>query len=106
MARRPEWYSRPLVLGGLGALLVLDVAVGLQAAVFVGGGVLVLLTAAGVHFYCRESRAGAGWLAFAAALALFAAVDVATRLSALVAVVVMLAGGLLLLGSRRREARE
>ena len=103
MERDPKRYSRPLVLAGLGVLLVLDVAVGLPAGVFVGGGVLVLLAAAGVHFRARESRAGAGWLAFAAALGLFAAVDVAADVLYLVAVLALLGTGLLLLGSQRLE---
>lgn len=101
MNRNPRDYSRLLVLGGLLPLLLVDVAVGLPDGVFVGGGVLVLVAAAGVHIYGDQPRAGSGWLAFAAALALFALVDVGGDVLYLTAFLALLASGLLLLGSER-----
>ena len=100
----PKRYSRLLVVGGLGSLLALDVVVGLPTAAFVGAGVLVLLSAAGLHVRGGQARAGLGWAAFAGALGLFGAVDAGDRL-ALVTVGALVATGLALLAGQRLEAR-
>lgn len=104
MDRDPRRYSRLLVLAGLVPLLFLDATVGLPEGGFVGGGALVLAAAAGIHFYGDQPRAGAGWLAFAASLALFAVVDVAGSVSSIVALLALLGAGVLLVASERRAA--
>lgn len=102
MDRDPKEYSRLLVVLGLFPLLLIDLYVGLPAGGFVAGGAIVLASAAAVHLYGGERRAGAGWLVFGGALALVAIVDVtATRLYT-ATFVLLLTAGLLLLASQQR----
>ena len=105
MARDPKQYSRLLVLAGLLPLLVVDVVVGLPTGAFVGGSALLLVAAAGVHLRGDEVRAAAGWLVFAASVALFAVVDVGSDVLYVVALVALLGAGFLLLASQRVAER-
>jgi hypothetical protein len=82
MEREPTKYSRPLVVGGLGAVLLGDLAADLPDALFVGGGAAVLLGAAAVHLVGDEGRAAAGWGFFALALGFFGLLDAESTLSA------------------------
>ena len=105
MARDTKQYSRLLVLAGLLPLLLVDIAVGLPTGAFVGGSALLLVAAAGVHVRGGEVRAAAGWLVFAASVALFAVVDVASDVLYVVALVALLGAGFLLLASERVAER-
>lgn len=105
MARDPKQYSRLLVLAGLLPLLVVDVVVGLPNGAFVGGSALLLVAAAGVHLRAEQFRAGAGWLVFAASVALFAVVDVGSDVLYVVALAALLGAGFLLLASQRVAER-
>jgi hypothetical protein len=104
MEREPTKYSRPLVVGGLGAVLLGDLAADLPDALFVGGGAAVLLGAAAVHLVGDEGRAAAGWGFFALALGFFGLLDAESTLS-LVAVFSLLLAGLALQVSQRIEDR-
>lgn len=101
MDRDPVTYSRPLVIAGLLPLLLAESYVGLPTSVFVGGSLLVVIAAAGIHLYGDEPRAGAGWLALGSALAVVTLVDLATNRLALVGVLVLVALGVLLFASQR-----
>lgn len=105
MARDPKRYSRLLVLGGLFPLLLVDATAGLPPGAFVGGSALLLVAAAAVHAVGDEFRAAAGWLVFAASVALFAVVDVAGEVLYVVALVALLGAGFLLLASQRGAYR-
>lgn len=106
MERDPSHYSRLLVILVLVPLLALDLVVGLPEGAFVGGGALVLVAAAGIHYLGGEPRAATGWLAFGAALGLVALIDVTDDVLSLFAFGVLLLAGLLLLMSQRKAARE
>lgn len=101
MDREPGTYSRPLVVVGLLPLLLAESYVGLPTGVFVGGSLLVVSFAAGIHFYGDEPRAGTGWLALGGALAVVTVVDVASNRLGLVGVVFLVALGVLLFASQR-----
>lgn len=101
MKRSPSQYTRVLVLGGLVPLLFLDIFVGLPDGAFVAGGALVMATAAAIHVFGGELRAGAGWLVFCAALGLFAVTDPSANPVVLATFIVLLLAGLLLLVSQR-----
>lgn len=101
MKREPSQYSRLLVLAGLVPLLFLDLFVGLPDGAFVGGSMMIMAAAAVVHFYAGEYRAGAGWIVFGAALAVFATVDPFAETIYLIAFVFLLLAGLLLLVSQQ-----
>lgn len=101
MDRDPATYSRPLVIAGLLPLLLAESYVGLPSSVFVGGSLLVVIGAAGVHLYGEELRAGAGWLALGGALAVVTVVDVASNRLALVGVLFLVGLGVLLFASQR-----
>lgn len=105
MERDPTDYSRPLVVFGLGAVLLGDIAVDLPNTTFIGVGVAVLLAAGAVHFVGEEPRAGAGWGMFALALGFFGFVTVESSAVTILAVVSLLTGGLALQISERIEDR-
>ena len=93
MDREPTAYSRPLVVFGLGAVLVADLAVGIPSAAFVGAGAVPL--AAG------ERRAAAGWGMFALALGFFRFIEVGSDALVLLAVGSLVVAGLALQFSER-----
>ena len=104
MERDPTRYSRPLVVGGLGAVLLGDIAADLPEALFVGGGVAVLLGSAAVHLVGDEERAAAGWGFFAFALGFFGVFDLESSLT-IVAVFSLVLAGIALQVSQRIEDR-
>jgi hypothetical protein len=101
MNREPILYSRLLIFVVLVPLLLVDLFVGLPDGGFVGGSAVVFLTAAVVHFRGDEPKAGAGWLVFGAALALFAAVDPTANPLYLIGFGLLLTSGVALLASQR-----
>lgn len=101
MNRDPIQYSRLLVFLGLFPLLLLDLFVGLPEGAFAAIGAFIIVTAAVVHFYGNEPRAGAGWLVFGASLGFVTTVDVMASSLYLVVFAILLLGGLVLLGSQR-----
>jgi hypothetical protein len=101
MKRDPIHYSRLLVFAGLVPLLLAELFAGLPDGVFVVVGIVVVVTAAAVHFYGGEPNAGAGWLVFGAALALVEAVGPTATPAYLGAFGLLLAGGIALLASQR-----
>lgn len=105
MERDPTDYSRPLVVFGLGAVLLGDIALDLPNTTFIGVGAAVLLAAGAVHLLGDEPRAAAGWAMFALALGFFGFVDVRSRTVTILAVVSLLTGGLALQLSERIEDR-
>jgi hypothetical protein len=105
MVREPTAYSRPLVVFGLGAVLVADLAVGIPSAAFVGAGVAVLLAAGAVHLAAGERRAAAGWAMFALALGFFRVLESGSGPLVLLAVGSLVVAGLALQFSERLENR-
>lgn len=105
MDQEPTEYSRPLVVLGLGAVLLADIAVGLPSLAFVAGGAAVLLAAAAIHLAGDEPRAAAGWGMFALALGFFRAFETGTETLTLVAVGSLVLAGLALQLSERIEDR-
>ena len=106
MEREPTAYSRPLVVFGLGAVLVADLAVGIPSAAFVGAGATVLFAAGAVHLAAGERRAAAGWAMFALALGFFRVLeDSSYSLLLLLAVGSLVVAGLALQFSERVEDR-
>ena len=105
MEREPTAYSRPLVVFGLGAVLVADLAVGIPSAAFVGAGAAVLFAAGVVHLAAGERRAAAGWAMFALALGFFRVLDGGSDALVLLAVGSLVVAGLALQFSERVEDR-
>ncbi|PSP67627.1 hypothetical protein BRC85_05820 [Halobacteriales archaeon QS_1_69_70] len=105
MDREPTAYSRPLVVFGLGAVLVADLAVGIPSAAFVGAGATVLFAAGAVHLAAGERRAAAGWGMFALALGFFRFIEGGSDALVLLAVGSLVVAGLALQFSERVEDR-
>lgn len=105
MERDPTDYSRPLVVLGLGGVLLLDLTAGLGTTTFIGAGVAVLLAAAAVHFLGDEPQAAAGWAMFALALGFFGMLDVRSSTVSLLAIGSLLVAGLALQLSERIQQR-
>jgi len=105
MERDPTDYSRPLVVIGLGGVLLLDLTADLGSATFVGAGAAVLLAAAAVHFLGEEPKAAAGWAMFALALGFFGLVEVRSSTVTLLAIGSLLVAGLALQLSERIQDR-
>lgn len=105
MERDPTQFSRPLVVFGLGVVLLGDITLGLPDTAFVGAGVAVLFVAGTVHYVGDEPRAAAGWGMFALALGFFGLVDVESGPLGILAVVSLLFAGLALQISERVEER-
>ena len=105
MDREPTEYSRPLVVFGLGAVLVADLAVGIPSAAFIGAGAAVLLSAGTVHLAAGERRAAAGWAMFALALGFFRVLEDTSYSLLLLAVGSLVVAGLALQLSERVEDR-
>ena len=105
MEREPTAYSRPLVVFGLGAVLVADLAVGIPAAAFIGAGAAVLFTAGVVHLAAGERQAAAGWGMFALALGFFRVPAGSSDPLVLLAVGSLVVAGLALQFSERVEDR-
>ena len=105
MEREPTAYSRPLVVFGLGAVLVADLAVGIPSAAFVAAGAAVLFAAGAVHLAAGERRAAAGWGMFALALGFFRVLDGSSDALVLLAVGSLVVAGLALQFSERVEDR-
>ncbi len=105
MEREPTRYSRPLVVLGLGAVLLADLAVGLPSVAFVGAGALVLFAAGAVHLAGGERRAAAGWGMFALALGFFRVLEAGSETLTLLAVGSLVLAGLALQLSERVEDR-
>ncbi len=101
MVSEPAAISRRLVIAGLLVLLLFDLFIGVPSSLFVGGGIVVLLTAAGIHVSGEERRAAAGWLVFASALAVFGLFEIAAHPVYLIGFLTLLVGGLILLVSER-----
>lgn len=99
--RNASHYTRRMVLFGLVPLLFLDLFVGLPEGVFLGGGALVMLAAAVLHASDGERRAGAGWLAFGAALVLVVVSDPLQSQGSLIVFALLLVGGLFSLVSQQ-----
>lgn len=104
MEREPTTYSRPLVVGGLAAVLLADLVVGLSDGAFAGCGAAVLLAAAVVHAASDEPRAAAGWGFFAIGFGFFGVFG-ADDTVVLLAVGSLLVAGLALQVSQRVEDR-
>lgn len=104
MKREPTQYSRLLIFVGLFPLLVADLFFGLPDRAFVGGGAMIMATAAVIHFYGGEPRAGVGWLFFCAALGLIATVDPTASLLYVLTFGFFLVSGLFLMASQRRRS--
>ena len=105
MEREPTAYSRPLVVFGLSAVLVADLAVGIPSAAFVGAGAAVLFAAGVVHLAAGERRAAAGWGMFALALGFFRVLHGGSDALVLLAVGSLVVAGLALQFSERVEDR-
>jgi hypothetical protein len=105
MDREPTEYSRPLVVIGLGVVLLTDLAVGLPSGAFVAAGAAVLLAAGAVHLAAGERRAAAGWGMFALALGFFRVLAGSSDALVLLAVGSLAFAGLALQLSERVEDR-
>ena len=105
MDRDPTEYSRPLVVVGLGAVLLTDLAVGLPSDSFVGAGAAVLLAAGAVHLAAGERLAAAGWGMFALALGFFRMLEGGSDVLVILAVGSLVVAGLALQLSERVEDR-
>lgn len=102
MKENPSRYSRRLVFVVLIPLLFADLLVGLPDGAFLAGAGVVMLAAAGIHFYGDERRAGVGWLVFGVALGVLAVAEPTANPLYLAVFVVLLFAGLLFLVSQTR----
>ena len=103
MDRNPTQYSRLLVFFGLLPLLFIDLFIGLPEGLFAAIGTLIIGTAAVIHSYCGEHRAGIGWVLFGGALLFVSRFDVAANILYLVVFALLLLSGFILLASQRLD---